>query len=329
MPRSAIARAGLGTRVSCLLALATAAFGACGPTTTVDPAADPQAVAGHNVHVEPLTIFVPAGWLLTESHIAFSGGGIVGYLSDRPLDPACGTPPDPNCLAGRPLAEGSFRTTIGYGAMRGGTVFELLSEGDWHRRVDSMPARETLHEPIADVAADLHLTWTMLNPGSVNSFYTINVVAREPDTGAVRDDLARVVSTIRYDDHPPPLPAGDEAKAILADVVRRTINELDRSSREAYGTDYYACFPRGPGMEREASITGGPGGPLRAPLEVRCSVVVVPADPLPLWELRLKATWRDIGGAPSAEYAEAIYLDADGTFVYQAILTPDVSFPTP
>lgn len=256
----------------------------------------------------------PEAWTVYPATAVGSFGSVFAVLGSADLSECGGMGGlDVNCAYGRPLAPGTLRLVVGTGAMRNGSLFDLQPPDGWQLFVDGLPGVVEETGPNSADSSDLALSWTVAMPGSIDNVYTLNASLRGPGIEEIRAQLDALVASIRYDEPPSPLPTGAAGAAAAAQVAGQALDTLDRSSRE-YGSDWYGCFPREPGVSRPGIVTGGPGNPgsvLPEPVSLTCSTSIATTD-LQLWALTLVAAWPAGRDYAAGSYQEEFFLDAQG-----------------
>ena len=202
------------------------------------------------------------------------------------------------CVRAAALPPNAVRVVVIHGQRSLGTgpegwplpdLSEPTDEAGWTEVVDGRPARLTIESGVPGRPAEMR-TWDVLQPGSLENVTRIRADIAGPDLDAGRAIVQRIIDAVDFKASASPI---DEANA--ADVLRELIDALERSTRES-ASDFYSCFPREPGTT-DATITGGPGGPLAASLDVRCATAMETSR-AGVWRVTLDASWDAAAGSP-------------------------------
>lgn len=277
------------------------------------------------VDLEVLTIDVPDGWHRYDSGaMALGGSSSIAFLGTHPID-GCGVDhADANCVFARPLAPNELRIHVGSSAgfLRRPEI-DPTDERRFNAVIDGQPA--TRHEMVATagIGADLLIGYSIAMSDQVGGQITVDATIRGPEVDALREEFERIIGSIRLAFHPTPLP---DDETVRDRIVATSIEWLDANEREAYGTSYYACFPRDAGASRETLVMGAPGGPLDAPFWGTCSVELTETV-LTVWDMTLTATWDAGPGWAAGQYVSHYYIDAAGNGVGVRHEPFDGSFP--
>jgi hypothetical protein len=295
------------------------ALASSGPASSLtDPS--PSTTPSITFHDRGMSFEYPSAWDFAESHTAFSMGSIIAILGTADLA-TCGDPVDVNCAYAASLEPGDVRVVIGTAASPGASMEE--PPGGFTATIDGMPGIATTTGSIPQINQDVGRSWQIGMPGVVDNWYTIDAAMRGPGLDDLRAQVDQVARSIRFDQHPPPLPTDPTE---VDTVVGRAVQSLDRDARESYHSDYYGCFPRRVGESDPVVIDDGPGGPLSGPVPVRCAVAV-DQSPVGLFKMTLSASW-DAGPSYAAgKYRQIVYVDGDGGVGAMYNHLDDIFFP--
>lgn len=279
-----------------------------------------SAIPSITFHDRGVSFDYPAAWEISESNTVFSRGSIIAIVGTADLA-SCGNPVDVNCAYAARLEPGQVRVVIGTGASPGSSIEE--PPGGFTATIDGMPAIATNSGPIAQIDQEKGRSWQIGMPGAVDNWYTIDAAMRGPGLGELGAQVDALARSIRFDQHPPPLPT-DPAEVDA--VVGRAVQALDRNARTNDRSQYYACFPRKVGESDPVVIEDGPGGPLSGPIQVRCAVSVE-RSPIGLFKMTLGASWDAGPGYAAGTYRQVAYVDGDGGVGAMDNHLDDIYFP--
>jgi hypothetical protein len=235
--------------------------------------------------------------------------------------------PDPRlaCLKAAPLPAGSIRVVVEVGERSRGLVeasgpaipdtSEPTPESGWTETVDGQPARLTVLGPLdvpAPGAAETRV-WDVIFPTTIDHVLRIRADIGGPDLAAGRAAVASIVASIDF--------ATDAAQldaATAGTALRRLIDQLDRSARESR-SDFYACFPREPGVVA-GTISAGPGERLASAVDVTCETRIG-ASRLGMWRVTLTTRWKAGAGYPAGGLRQELFVEADGGLIGGGYLT--------
>ena len=271
-------------------------------------------------HGSGISFDYPSTWDVAESHTAFSMGSIIAIVGTANLA-ACGDPVDVNCAYAANLEPRDLRIVIGTGASPGSSIEE--PPGGFTATIDGMPAIATDSGPIPQIDQEKGRSWQIGMPGVVDNWYTLDAAMRGPGLDDLRAQVDALARSIRFDQHPPPLPT-DPAEVDA--VVGRAVQALDRNARTNDRSDYYGCFPRKVGESDPIVIEDGPGGPLSGPIQVRCAVSVE-RSPVGLFKMTLAASWDAGPGYAAGTYRQIAYVNGDGDLGAMYNHLDDTLFP--
>lgn len=144
------------------------------------------------------------------------------------------------------------------------------------------------------------LTWRIAIPAQVDAQLIVTASIRGPDASDLREDVERMIASLRFVPPPTHLPTGLEGRA-AAEAVLPRIRELVLAMEPAM-----SCMPDHPGELEAASVDTLPmGGQLDGP--VTCGAEIVPTA-IGMWKATF--TWTSASGG---RYVFTQWAMPDGT----------------
>jgi hypothetical protein len=220
--------------------------------------------------------------------------------------------PDPGllCLRSAALPENAIRVetmkgsrTLGLFGEDGPAIpdtSEPTRDAGWTEEVGGRPTRLTVTagDGTPGTAAETR-TWDVLLPGEIDRLLRIRAEIAGPNVEAGRATVKRLVDSVTFLASSPELREAD-----AAEVLRTTLDSLDRQARQAH-SDFYGCFPRQAGTA-DGTISGGPGGPIAGRVDVSCTSSISPSL-AGVWRIVLDVSWPAGDGYPGDTLREELF----------------------
>jgi hypothetical protein len=216
--------------------------------------------------------------------MAMSHLDTIGYLSSQAIDTSA------ICQATDESSSCDFQAY----KLRPGNVVILLS--NWSRPENPIEKYDHPHSGVSlrvgDMAAvrtiqrvgddHLRLEWEIARPDIFGAWVQIEADIRGPHLSELRRQLAAMIASFRYEPPPQPLPDDDATARAIAATAITELRDGDPAA--------YECFPTEVGTTNPAIVEALPGGTLRKPLPVTCSMSIHTTD-VGFWRMQLIVGW--------------------------------------
>lgn len=223
------------------------------------------------------------------------------------------------CLRSAPLPPRAIRITVEVGERTSDLLgpdgpavadtSEPTEAAGWTETIDGMPARLQVIAGPGDDGTGVAETrvWDVIFPATIDHLLRIRADIGAGDVGGGRAAARQVVDTIRFATQRPIIDAAGAAAALV-----RTVDMLDRTSREGYRSDFYDCFPREPG-EVAATISASPWQRLGHPVAVTCSTSLEESR-TGLWRITLTTRWAAGSDHPAGGMVQELFVAGPDPF---------------